>query len=405
MGDATQSFLAIANDSPYPIRLACLLEAPETAVVEDLGRGLRLAPTAEPGGRNLVLDLLPFGVSVIRVGSARARVASLTAYPSEAVLTGMEARSRELSLQLARLNHGLSAVGTEPANPRFEPATATAPEPVRAPASSTPTSTGSSPAGEELPPLPGASDPGVTTAGTMGPGASDPSRIPGGWRLEAGEPDAGASGARGANAGAASPSIAIDAENPHSGRGSLRVSAPEVPVSVVSEPFSPGQQSSATIRAYFRSSPAGAVVRVWIEGESGGRPYIRRSELGVSGTWELRAVRASDLPPGGLDSARLRFEMMTPGVLWIDDLQVGGDGAGKSARLNAQRTMLAALQAYRERRYADFARLAASHWVRQSAGPTARLARSGGPGTEPGQQPARPADAAASALSSDRKLR
>jgi hypothetical protein len=176
-------------------------------------------------------------------------------------------------------------------------------------------------------------------------------------------------------------------------------------VSVVSEPFLPGQQSSATIRAFFRSSPAGAVVRVWIEGESGGRPYIRRSELSVSSTWELRAVRASDLPPGGLDSARLRFELMTPGVLWIDDLQVVGDGAGKSARLNAQRTMLAALQAYRERRYADFARLAASHWVRQSAGPTARLARSGGPGAEPGQQPDRPADAAASALSSDRKLR
>src|SRR5262249_46396560 len=196
LGDPPESFWAIANAPPYPIRLACLLEAPETAVVEDLGRGLRLAPTAESGGRNLVLDLLPFGVSAIRIGSARARVASLTAYPTEAVLTGMEARSRELSLQLARLNHGLSAVGTEPANPRFEPT----PAPVRAPAPAPPTSTGSRPAGEELPPLPGASDPGVTTAGRMGPGASDPSRIPGGWRLEAGEPGAGASGARGANA-------------------------------------------------------------------------------------------------------------------------------------------------------------------------------------------------------------
>ena len=93
---------------------------------------------------------------------------------------------------------------------------------------------------------------------------------------------------------------------------------------------------------------------------------------------------------------------MTPGVLWIDDLRVVGDAAAKSARLNAQRTMLAALQAYRERRYADFARLAASHWVRESAGTSARLARSGETRDPAG---GRPADAEASALSPDRKLR
>ena len=104
MSDATQTFLEIANDSPYPIRLAGLLEAPETAVVEDLGRGFRLAPAAEAGGRNLVLDLLPFGVAAIRVGAPGVRVSSVTPYPSEAVLTSMQARSHELSLQLARLN-------------------------------------------------------------------------------------------------------------------------------------------------------------------------------------------------------------------------------------------------------------------------------------------------------------
>ena len=37
---------------------------------------------------------------------------------------------------------------------------------------------------------------------------------------------------------------------------------------------------------------------------------------------------------------------------------------------------LAALQAYREQRYADFARLAGSHWIRQSSTPAGgRLAR------------------------------
>ena len=36
---------------------------PASAPVEDLGRGLRLSPVPEAGGRNLVLDLLPYGVA------------------------------------------------------------------------------------------------------------------------------------------------------------------------------------------------------------------------------------------------------------------------------------------------------------------------------------------------------
>ena len=104
--DGEQTFLALANDTPYPIRLAACWMPRPTAVVDDLGRGLRLAPAASRGGRHLVLDLLPFGVSAVRVGAPRVRVASVTAYPSEAVLAGMQAQSRELSLRLARLNQG-----------------------------------------------------------------------------------------------------------------------------------------------------------------------------------------------------------------------------------------------------------------------------------------------------------
>lgn len=402
--DASQSFLSIANDSPYPIRLACLLEAPDSAVVEDLGRGYRLAPASADGGRNLVLDLLPYDVSAIRVGAPGVRVASLTSYPSEAVLAGMQARNRELSLQLARLNQGLSDGASEPANPGFEPAgeptrpTSAALEPT--PARPAPATAQPAPDDEPLPPLPGPD-------GKMPPqdagNSMDLPSVPGGWRVEPGRPSVrrtstGSKDDPATNPAPGAAAIAIDRSNPHSGRGSLRLSATAVPASLVSASFVPGPQSSLTIQAFVRSEPPGATVRVWIEGQSGGRPYIRRSDVAVSASWEARAVRASDLPPGGLDSARLRFELLTPGVLWIDDLHVGGDAPAKSVRMNAQRTMLAALQAYRERRYADFARLSGSHWVRQSAGSAARLARS--TGRRPGGS-----DTEASALSPDRRLR
>src|SRR5581483_1314287 len=99
--------------------------------------------------------------SAIRVGAPRVKVVSLTEYPSEAVLAGMQAQSHELSAQLARLNQGPADVVSEPSNPGFEPSASPSPSPT--PAAQT------GPSGDELPPLPDASDPGVTTAGGVGP--------------------------------------------------------------------------------------------------------------------------------------------------------------------------------------------------------------------------------------------
>jgi hypothetical protein len=335
MSDDAQTYLEIANDSPYPIRLAAMLEAPASALVEDLGRNLRLSPAAEAGGRNLVLDLLPYGVSAIRVGAPRVQLATVTPYPSEPVLATMQSRFNELSAQLSRLNHGLASIRTEPANPGFEP-------------------------GPDLDlPLVATAEPSEMASHDQ-PGKGGLDGVPSGWRIES----------KVAGSGVA----AIDLEKAHGGRGSLKLTA-SAPASVVSEAFVPSVQSSLDVQVFFRASAPGSKVRVWVEGESGSKPYVRRTELSISTEWESRTVRASDLPAGGLDTARLRFELMTPGTLWIDDLQIRVETTLKSARLNAQRTLLAALQAYREQRYADFARLAGSHWVRQSHAPASRLAR------------------------------
>ena len=71
----------------------------------------------------------------------------------------------------------------------------------------------------------------------------------------------------------------IDGENAHQGQGSLKLSAPAAPASVISEAFVPDVQSSLDVQVFLRSSGAGAKVRVWVEGESAGKPYVRRSEL------------------------------------------------------------------------------------------------------------------------------
>jgi hypothetical protein len=158
--------------------------------------------------------------------------------------------------------------------------------------------------------------------------------------------------------------VEIDPAQPHSGRGSLRLSAPSPPGAAVSERFVPNVHASMTVQAWFRSDQPDAKLRLWIEGEAAGRPFLRRSELTIQPEWSPLAVRASEVPPGGLDGARLRFELLTAGRLWVDDLAISGETPSEPERLNARRALLAALQAFREQRYADFARLAASHWAR-----------------------------------------
>ena len=110
-------------------------------------------------------------------------------------------------------------------------------------------------------------------------------------------------------------------------------------------------------------------------------------------------MRASGIPESGLESARLRFELLTPGRLWVDDVTVSGPALAEPERLNARRDLMAALSAYRDHRYADFARLAGSHWARRVAPEPGRRPR------RATARPDRPADAPASALPPPRRLR
>ncbi len=335
------TYLALSNDTPYPILLETVLTGNGSAPVDDLGRNLRLTPKTERGESHVVLEMPPFGVAAIRIGATEVRVTNIASYPSEVVKASMLAQYNVLSNLLNRLNE--SSEGTAgPTNSGFEP--------------------------------------GGGNARVVPSSLKSAPITPVGWQL------AEAMGMPGANA------IEIDPSQVHSGQGSLRFTATVPPASVVSEPFAPRAQSSLTVTAWFRSNQPDAKLRLWIEGEAAGQPFVRRSDLTLQPEWRAQAVRASNLPAGGLDTLRLRFETLVAGQLWIDELSVTGESLSDAERQNARRALLAAMVAHRENRYGDFARLASSHWAKRPAllwGDPAALARSGGP----------------TALPSDRRLR
>ncbi len=309
------TILAMANDSPYPILLETILGTLGQPTVDDLGRGIRLDPEKGQNALRVVIELAPFGVAATRVGSPDVRLVSVVPHPGPAVLDGMKAQYEDLSTALTRLNR-LQAGGTTPtkatgpANPGFE------------------------------------SDLVLTAASASG--------VVGvvGWDL-AGE----------------SASSELDRDRPHGGRGSLRLDVRAGPASVASSPFHPEARSTLVVRGWLRSDRPEAKVRVKVEGQSSHRGYLRQFDVIVRNDWTEAAVRAPQLPEGGLDTARVWFELLGPGRLWVDDVSVSGDVLGESERLYARRDLMAALWAYREKRYADFARLAGSHWARPVANP------------------------------------
>ena len=105
-------------------------------------------------------------------------------------------------------------------------------------------------------------------------------------------------------------SAEVDRDRPHSGRGSLRLDASGGPAAIVSEPFRPEGRSALTLRAWFRADRPDAKVRVRIDGQAAGLPYPRQLDVAVSGRMGREGGLASQIPEGGLDSARLRFELL-----------------------------------------------------------------------------------------------
>lgn len=325
-----QTYLSLANDTPYPIRLETVVTGTAGTPVHDLGRDSSLRPSSDASGRHLVLDLLPFGVAAVRIASPEVKVTAVTPYPSETVLSGMNAQFEVLSAKLSKLSRGADKDGakekdrsrTSPANPGFEP------DGPKSAVQLTMPETGTGP--KEAIETKALAPQGWQVIGGMGSG------------------------------------VVIDLEQPHTGRGSLRLDTPEPPASAVSDDFVPVVQNAIIVRAWLRSEKPDTKIKVWIEGESNGHKYRRVSELTVQPGWSERAVRASDVPAAGLDAARVRFEMLGTGSLWVDDLAVTGEMLSEPERRNTRNALLAAIQAYRERRFADFARLSGSHWARQS---------------------------------------
>jgi hypothetical protein len=131
--------------------------------------------------------------------------------------------------------------------------------------------------------------------------------------------------------------VQLDKTEKHGGRRSVKLTSTGPAVFLVSQPLAVPSTGRLTMSVWLRvADPARQPpLRLAIEGDLRGRGYYRYGSVGLSpnagqpgdpirSEWGRYVLPLDDLPLEGLTSLRVRFDLMGPGEVWIDDVQVYG---------------------------------------------------------------------------------
>jgi hypothetical protein len=156
----------------------------------------------------------------------------------------------------------------------------------------------------------------------------------------------------------------LDSENPRSGRTALRLTANEEPAALLSPELPLADSRFLTMSLWLRTDRSTATVRLAFEAEFDGRPQIQEAVVEVGPQWQRYLFRVRNLPPQGLQNARIRVEMQRPGRLWIDDVEIHRQRFTPDDVRQLTKSLSAARLAWDEQRYADCQRLLDGYWGR-----------------------------------------
>ncbi len=163
----------------------------------------------------------------------------------------------------------------------------------------------------------------------------------------------------------------LDSRNAHSGAQSLFMASEGAPVSVTSVPLAPMPSGRVVIEVWLRALAAAdgklPSLRIAIEGASAAGPFSSQGVISAVGTtapkpgdWIPYSFSVENLPPETLTSAALKFELLGPGQVWIDDVQVRSFSNAELVELSKINSM--ARLHLDKGRYASCARLLSGYW-------------------------------------------
>jgi hypothetical protein len=129
-------------------------------------------------------------------------------------------------------------------------------------------------------------------------------------------------------------SATLDAEGPPvqqkpAGKQAVRLESKGPPVSLRSEPIPAPATGRLSVSVWLRvENPQNQpILRLAVEYLNDGRSCYRPAQVGqggnpIAGQWSHFQLQIDDLPSSDIDKLQIRFDLMTPGCVWIDDVQV-----------------------------------------------------------------------------------
>jgi len=308
---AGRTFACLVNDAAFGVALRVRVEGPDHVTLEDLAGTRQLSPLQhDDEGTYWKVELEPFDVVAFTFSQPGVRLARPTVSVAPEVEQELAGRVRALSARTVLLANPppLNVLR----NPSFElPPTADAPLP--------------------------------------------------GWLVP---PQTGVN-------------VQLDAAQRRAGSQSLRISSGGPAGRVVSDVFEAPRSGRLSMSVWLRlndpqQQPA---LRLAVEGKLDGEDYYRFAPLGkpldahqpgvpLTDRWAQYIFQVNDLPLEGLSQVRLRFDLMGPGEVWVDDVQVFDLSFNRKERIELSKLVALADVKLQNGKLGDCVRILDGYWPR-----------------------------------------
>ncbi|NUQ61936.1 MAG: family 10 glycosylhydrolase [Pirellulales bacterium] len=169
--------------------------------------------------------------------------------------------------------------------------------------------------------------------------------------------------------------VALDANQKHGGNSAVRLFSGGPVASLVSKPFEVPPTGRISMSVWLRvADPAVQPrLRMALEGHVYGQAFFRSAEVGRTGEtgvavppiqdqWAQFVVNVNDLPLEGLSPLHARFDLIGPGEVWVDDIQMTSLAFSKKELVELFRLIAPADVNLEKAQVADCIRVLEGYW-------------------------------------------
>ncbi len=151
------------------------------------------------------------------------------------------------------------------------------------------------------------------------------------------------------------------------GRASLQLTSRQGVAWVRSAPLAAPQSGRLSLQVRIRTNHRlNSPLRLALEGIYQGQPYYRFAEVQPQSTpaqeWSKFVLQVNDLPQSGLTDLRIRFDLMGPGDVWLDDVQLFDLALSTDEQIQLSKIVGLADFQLRQGKFADCERTLRGYW-------------------------------------------